>query len=59
MRHRGAIKQEIDQEEAKFRKTLKDGLREFEKISQQSGRMSGKDVFLLLFNIWVSVRIDV
>jgi alanyl-tRNA synthetase len=29
---REAIKQEIDKEEAKFRKTLKEGLREFEKI---------------------------
>jgi alanyl-tRNA synthetase len=43
---REAIKQEIDQEEAKFRKTLKDGLRELEKISH--GRsITGKDVFLL------------
>lgn len=43
---RAVIKQEIDKEEAKFRKTLKEGLREFEKISQ-SGKISGKDVFLL------------
>ena len=40
------IKQEIDKEEEKFRKTLKEGLREFEKISQD-GSISGKDVFLL------------
>lgn len=43
---RDIIKQEIDKEETKFRKTLTGGLREFEKISQ-SGKISGKDVFLL------------
>ena len=41
-----AIVAEIDKEETKFRRTLKDGLREFEKISQ-SGAISGHDAFLL------------
>jgi alanyl-tRNA synthetase len=41
-----AIKREIDKEEAKFRKTLKDGLREFEKISA-GGSVSGADAFVL------------
>ena len=43
---RDVIKREIDKEEMKFRKTLTEGLREFEKISQR-GKISGKDVFLL------------
>jgi alanyl-tRNA synthetase len=43
---REMIAQEIEKEEAKFRKTLKEGLRELEKISQ-SGSITGKDAFLL------------
>ncbi len=43
---REMIGQEIDKEETKFRKTLRDGLKEFEKILQ-NGKISGKDVFLL------------
>ena len=44
---RDMIRQEIDKEETKFRKTLRDGLREFEKTSE-GGTISGSDVFLLL-----------
>jgi alanyl-tRNA synthetase len=40
------IRGEIEKEETKFRKTLKDGLREFEKISA-TGTISGKDAFIL------------
>lgn len=43
---RDMIRQEIDKEETKFRKTLRDGLREFEKTSE-GGTISGSDVFLL------------
>ena len=43
---REMIRQEIDKEEVKFRKTLKEGLREFEKVSEH-GIISGRDVFLL------------
>ena len=43
---REVIRQEIDKEETKFRKTLRDGLREFEKTSE-GGTISGSDVFLL------------
>ena len=43
---REMITTEIDKEEVKFRKTLKEGLREFEKISQV-GAVSGKDAFIL------------
>ena len=43
---RDTIRQEMDKEEAKFRKTLRDGLREFEKTSA-GGKISGTDVFLL------------
>jgi len=39
------IKEEISKEVLKFRKTLKKGLKEFEKIS--TGDISGKDAFLL------------
>ncbi|MBI2888418.1 MAG: alanine--tRNA ligase [Candidatus Liptonbacteria bacterium] len=43
---RESIEREVAKEEEKFRKTLKDGLREFEKISQ--GRVvTGKDAFVL------------
>jgi alanyl-tRNA synthetase len=43
---RDMIRAEIDKEEVKFRKTLKDGLREFKKISE-AGSISGKDAFIL------------
>jgi alanyl-tRNA synthetase len=43
---RATIKREIDAEETKFRKTLKDGLREFKKIAA-TGNISGKDAFIL------------
>ncbi|MCR4328682.1 MAG: alanine--tRNA ligase [Patescibacteria group bacterium] len=43
---REAIKKEVTKEEEKFRKTLKEGLREFEKISK-NGVVSGKDAFIL------------
>ncbi len=43
---RDMIRQEMDKEETKFRKTLRDGLREFEKTSE-GGTISGSDVFLL------------
>ncbi len=43
---REVIKEEIRKEEEKFRKTLKDGLKQFEKIASQN--ISGKDAFLLL-----------
>ncbi len=39
------IKTEIEKEEQKFRKTLKDGIRQFEKIS--SDGISGKEAFIL------------
>ena len=39
------IKTEIEKEEQKFRKTLKEGIRQFEKIS--SGGISGKEAFIL------------
>jgi alanyl-tRNA synthetase len=39
------IKEEVSKEVLKFRKTLKNGLKEFEKIS--TGDISGKDAFLL------------
>ncbi len=45
---RDTIKQEVEKEEAKFRKTLRDGLREFEKISvSKSGVLPGDVVFNL------------
>jgi alanyl-tRNA synthetase len=43
---REMIMQEIDKEEGKFRKTLREGLHEFEKIAE-SGTISGKDAFVL------------
>jgi len=43
---REKIKKEIDQEETRFRKTLKEGLREFEKISEK-GNITGQDAFTL------------
>ncbi|MBM3257409.1 MAG: alanine--tRNA ligase [Candidatus Liptonbacteria bacterium] len=43
---RGTIQKEVAKEEEKFRKTLKEGLREFEKISQGK-TISGRDAFLL------------
>ncbi len=39
------IKSEIDKEEQKFRKTIKDGIKQFEKIASQN--ISGTDAFLL------------
>ncbi|MES2436965.1 MAG: alanine--tRNA ligase [Patescibacteria group bacterium] len=43
------IKQEISREEEKFRKTLKEGLKQFEKIVAHSeGKVSGIDAFNLL-----------
>lgn len=39
------IKTEIDNEESKFRKTLKDGIKEFNKLSVSN--ISGKDAFML------------
>ncbi len=44
-KNKGVILSEIEKEEAKFRKTLEKGLREFEKMSGQE--ISGKDAFLL------------
>ena len=41
------IIEEINKEEQKFRKTLKDGLKQFEKISDRN--ISGKDAFMLSF----------
>lgn len=43
---REAIKEEIKKEEEKFRRTLKNGIKEFEKLSAKD--ISGKDAFLLL-----------
>ena len=42
---REIIKNEIHKEEEKFRKTLKDGIRQFEKISSKN--ISGKEAFIL------------
>ncbi|MFA6463798.1 MAG: alanine--tRNA ligase [Candidatus Paceibacterota bacterium] len=42
---RETIKTEIEKEEQKFRKTLKDGIRQFEKISKDG--ITGKDAFIL------------
>ena len=39
------IKTEIEKEEQKFRKTLKDGIKQFEKISENG--ISGKEAFIL------------
>ncbi|MFH0701521.1 MAG: alanine--tRNA ligase [Candidatus Woesearchaeota archaeon] len=41
------IKQELEKEEEKFKKTLENGLKEFEKMASKSKEISGKDAFLL------------
>ncbi|MEK6938254.1 MAG: alanine--tRNA ligase [Nanoarchaeota archaeon] len=41
------IKQELEKEEEKFKKTLENGLKEFEKMAAKSKEISGKDAFLL------------
>ncbi len=41
------IKEELDREEEKFKKTLTKGEREFERLFAVSGKISGEDAFLL------------
>lgn len=41
------IKEEISKEEEKFRKTLRQGMREFTKLSSKHGSVTGEDAFLL------------
>jgi alanyl-tRNA synthetase len=41
------IKDELKKEQKKFKKTLSKGLKEFEKISEKTDHISGKDAFLL------------
>ncbi len=41
------IKDEISKEEEKFRKTLRQGMREFTKLSSKHGSVTGEDAFLL------------
>lgn len=44
----GVIKEEIQKEEEKFRKTLRRGMKQFEKLAQSaSRRICGKDAFIL------------
>jgi alanyl-tRNA synthetase len=45
--NRNQIITELDKEENKFRATLESGIKEFEKITQDSKQLSGKDAFLL------------
>lgn len=44
--HAELIRDELAKEEAQFRKTLTQGLREFEKL-QKNGRITGEDAFIL------------
>lgn len=44
---REVIQEEIAKEEAKFQKTLKKGLKEFEKMYASSGNVSGEEAFVL------------
>jgi alanyl-tRNA synthetase len=46
-RNKAFIVKNLKAEEEKFRKTLKKGLRRFNKILQDSGTITGKDAFLL------------
>jgi len=41
------IKQELEKESDKFKKTLENGLKEFEKMATHTKEISGKDAFLL------------
>ncbi len=54
---REQIKTAIDVEEHKFRKTLKDGLREFEKIAAASKSISGQEAFLLFSSYGFPIEI--
>lgn len=44
---REIIVTELDQEEARFRKTLEKGLKEFDKIFEEKKKVSGEDAFIL------------
>jgi alanyl-tRNA synthetase len=44
--HAGKIREELAKEEEQFRKTLAQGLREFDKF-QKAGRLSGEEAFIL------------
>jgi alanyl-tRNA synthetase len=41
------ILDELEKEENKFKKTLESGLREFNKLMKKSGKLTGKDAFVL------------
>ena len=47
MRNKIFILEELEKEEKKFLETIEKGMKEFEKISQKSKEISGKDSFLL------------
>ena len=47
-KHRDQILDNIDQEEIKFRKTLNNGLKEFEKLAEGKKDISGERSFLYL-----------
>jgi alanyl-tRNA synthetase len=44
---RGTILEELEREEQKFRRTLEQGLREFEKAASRTERLAGADLFRL------------
>ncbi len=46
-RNRDFVMRNLDDEEAKFRKTLGKALRKFERILEENGTITGKDAFLL------------
>ena len=50
-RNRDFIMQNLEAEEAKFRKTLGKALRKFDRILNEAGTMTGKDAFLLFTSV--------
>jgi alanyl-tRNA synthetase len=51
------IKDEIKKEEEKFRKTLRDGLKQFEKVSSQNKMITGEQAFNLYQNYGFPVEV--
>ncbi|MEA2702046.1 MAG: alanyl-tRNA synthetase [Candidatus Parcubacteria bacterium] len=51
-----AIRNELEKEETKFRKTLKQGMREYEKLAKK-GNLSGHDAFVLFSSYGFPVEI--
>lgn len=45
--NRGQVLKEIEKEEEKFRRTLKNGLKELNRIKEQSGQIDGKTAFYI------------